>query len=101
VVGGVALACLIGGWVHWYNSLDQRLKRCETAEEKRWYANPQSQYLHARGADPPMALFIEECDDLLGVKPGESSDNTSCFWDGHDWRSSYSATYGALCPWRP
>ena len=59
-VGIAVIAFLL--WVqHWYNSPDQKLQRCETAEEKAYVTPP-------GGVDPPMMLFILDCKDKLGIK---------------------------------
>jgi sensor domain CHASE-containing protein len=60
-------------WVNWYNSTDQKLQRCITAEGQEWehqvQTDPQAQVIHNAGGDPPMALSILDCDDKLGIKP--------------------------------
>jgi len=60
-------------WVFWYNSPDQKLQRCITAEGQEWenkvQTDPQAQRIHDAGGDPPMALALLDCDDKLGIKP--------------------------------
>lgn len=65
---------LIGfiAWVSWYNSSDQKLQRCITAEGRQWETkvqpDPQAQMIHTAGGDPPMTLAILDCEDKLGIK---------------------------------
>jgi hypothetical protein len=59
-------------WVSWYNSPDQKLQRCITADRQEWEAkvqtDPQAQMIHNAGGDPPMTLALLDCDDKLGIK---------------------------------
>jgi hypothetical protein len=56
----------------WYNSSDQKLQRCITAEGRQWetkvQTDAQAQMIHTAGGDPPMTLAILDCEDKLGIK---------------------------------
>jgi hypothetical protein len=64
----IGLVC----WVNYYNSPDQKLQRCITAEGQQWEArvqtDPQAQMIHNAGGDPPMTLAVMDCDNKLGIK---------------------------------
>ena len=70
----IAVLVLVGFicWVSWYNSSDQELQRCITAEGQQWeakvQADPEAQRIHDAGGDPPMTLAILDRDDKLGIK---------------------------------
>ena len=55
----------------WYNSSDQKLQRCVTAEVQQWEADlqtdPRAQMIHNGGGDPPMTLAVLDREDKLGI----------------------------------
>lgn len=69
VIGGVAVV-IFAFWLHWYNSPEQKLQRCVDADRKDYYSTSKAQWLHNQGADPPLTLFIMDCDQKLGIQPG-------------------------------
>jgi hypothetical protein len=63
MVALIVLSC----WWFWYNSPQQKLQRCIKAESNAFYATSEGQELHRRGSDPPVGLFIVECNQM-GIK---------------------------------
>jgi hypothetical protein len=61
----VAITVLVVGllWM-WYNSGQHKLQRCVKAQQDHFYSTSEGQELHRHGTDPPVDLFILECNQL-------------------------------------
>ena len=62
----IPLVVLIG-WLVWNNSNQQKLQRCVDAQSDHFYSTSEGQELHRRGSDPPVTLFLLECNQM-GVR---------------------------------
>jgi hypothetical protein len=63
----VAPLIIVGAYLLWYNSSQQKLQRCVKAQSDHFISTSEGQELHRRGSDPPESLFILECNQL-GIK---------------------------------
>jgi hypothetical protein len=63
----VVALIVLSGWWFWYNSPQQKLQRCIKAESNAFYASDEGKELHRQGSDPPVGLFIIECNQM-GIK---------------------------------
>jgi hypothetical protein len=63
----VVALIVVASWWFWYNSAEQKLQRCIKAESNAYYASSEGQELHRKGTDPPVGLFILECNQM-GIK---------------------------------
>ncbi|AGB26272.1 hypothetical protein Mycsm_06113 [Mycobacterium sp. JS623] len=72
MITGVMIVIGVTCWTFWYNSQDQKLQRCITADQQEWEikvrTDPQAQMIHNAGGDPPLTLALLDCDDKLGIK---------------------------------
>jgi hypothetical protein len=48
----------------WYNNGQHKLERCVKAQSDHFYSTPEGKDLHSHGTDPPVDLFILECNQL-------------------------------------
>jgi hypothetical protein len=48
----------------WYNNGQHKLQRCIKAQSDHFYSTPEGQDLHRHGTDPPVELFVIECNQL-------------------------------------
>ncbi|WP_343709604.1 hypothetical protein [Mycobacterium sp.] len=48
----------------WYNSGQHKLQRCVKVQHDHFYSTSEGQELHRHGTDPPVDLFILECNQL-------------------------------------
>jgi hypothetical protein len=63
----VAPLIIVGAYLWWYNSSEQKLQRCVKAQSDHFISTSEGQELHRRGSDPPERLFVLECNQL-GIK---------------------------------
>jgi hypothetical protein len=63
----VAPLVIVGAYLLWYNSSQQKLDRCVKAQSDHFISTSEGQDLHRRGLDPPESLFVLECNQL-GIK---------------------------------
>jgi hypothetical protein len=60
----VAPLIIVGAYLLWYNSSQQKLQRCVQAQSDHFNSTSEGQELRRRGSDPPESLFVLECNQL-------------------------------------
>jgi hypothetical protein len=63
----MVLPMLLMCWFIWHNSSQQKLRRCVKAQSDHFYSTSEGKELHQHGSDPPVTLFVIECNQM-GVR---------------------------------